>query len=133
MSKNSDNLRSGRCHRQTLAGSNPYQDMQTKTIRWVASKTKGQQPTNPTPDDDENSEDAPATVSGSSQHDTWVQFQRSIAVSGFDTGQTVRERNLDKKNRGGTIARKRKEREAEAEAALKGVDTTQVRERQFIL
>lgn len=133
VSKNSDNLRSGRCHRQTLAGSNPYQDMQTKTIRWVASKTKGQQPTNPTPDDDENSEDAPATVSGSSQHDTWVQFQRSIAVSGFDTGQTVRERNLDKKNRGGTIARKRKEREAEAEAALKGVDTTQVRERQFIL
>ena len=69
----------------------------------------------------------PDTVSGSSQHDTWVQFQRSIAVGGFDTGQTVKEKTLDKKNRGGAIARKRKEREAEALAALKGVDTTQVR------
>jgi hypothetical protein len=64
--------------------------------------------------------------SGSSQHDTWVQFQRSIAVSGFETGQITRERNLGKKNRGGKVDRKRKEREADAEAALRGEDVTQV-------
>jgi len=65
--------------------------------------------------------------SGSSQHDTWVQFQRSIVVAGFETGQTTKEKkNLGKKNRGGKIDRKRKEREAEAEAALRGVDVTQV-------
>ncbi|KAL9188805.1 hypothetical protein ACHAXT_007183 [Thalassiosira profunda] len=76
-------------------------------------------------------EELPDTVSGSSQHDTWVQFQRSIAVGGFDTGQTVKEKTLDKKNRGGAIARKRKEREAEALAALKGVDTTQLKGGEF--
>lgn len=64
--------------------------------------------------------------SGSSQHDTWVQFQRSIAVAGFETGQTTKEKNLGKKNRGGKIDRKRKEREAEAEAAMRGEDVTQV-------
>jgi hypothetical protein len=64
--------------------------------------------------------------SGSSQHDTWVQFQRSIVVAGFETGQTTNAKNLGKKNRGGKIDRKRKEREAEAEAALRGVDITQV-------
>jgi hypothetical protein len=64
--------------------------------------------------------------SGSSQHDTWVQFQRSIVVAGFETGQTTKEKNLGKKNRGGKIDRKRKEREAEAEAALRGEDVTQV-------
>lgn len=64
--------------------------------------------------------------SGSSQHDTWVQFQRSIVVAGFETGQTTKEKNLSKKNRGGKIDRKRKEREAEAEAALRGEDVTQV-------
>ncbi len=65
--------------------------------------------------------------SGTSQHTTWVQFQRSIAVSGFETGQTVKERTQGKKNRGGKIDRKRKEREAEAEALLRGEDVTQVR------
>ena len=66
------------------------------------------------------------TTSGSSQHNTWVEFQRSIAVTGFETGQTVREQTLGKKSRGGKIDRKRKEREAELEAALRGADTTQV-------
>ena len=65
---------------------------------------------------------------GSSQHNTWVQFQRSIAVSGFETGQTTKERTLGKKNRGGKMDRKRKEREAEADALLRGEDVTQVRE-----
>jgi len=67
------------------------------------------------------------TISGSSQHNTWVEFQKSIAVTGFETGQTVREQTFGKKSRGGKIDRKRKEREAELEAALRGVDTTQVR------
>ena len=66
------------------------------------------------------------TTSGSSQHNTWVEFQRSIAVTGFETGQTVREQTLGKKSRGGKMDRKRKEREAELEAALRGADTTQV-------
>ena len=81
--------------------------------------------------DDNNNEDSstpstPTTISGSSQHDTWVQFQRSIVVDGVDTGQTLKERRLGKKNRGGKIDRKRKEREKELEDALKGVDNTQV-------
>ena len=66
------------------------------------------------------------TASGSSQHNTWVEFQKSIAVSGFETGQTVREQTFGKKSRGGKIDRKRKEREAELEAALRGTDNTQV-------
>lgn len=82
-------------------------------IRWFASEGSGDVP----PDD---------TISGSSQHDTWVQFQRSIAVSGVDTGQVVKERRLGKKKRGGKMDRKRKEREAELEAKMKGLDTTQV-------
>jgi hypothetical protein len=56
-----------------------------------------------------------------------VQFQQSIAVAGFETGQTTKAKNLGKKNRGGKMDRKRKEREAEAEAALRGEDITQVR------
>ncbi|KAL7552971.1 hypothetical protein ACHAWF_016208 [Thalassiosira exigua] len=75
--------------------------------------------------------EAPSTVSGSSQHDTWVEFQRSISVTGVDTGQTLREKKLDKKSRGGKLARKWKEREAEIEAALKGVDNTQLKAGEF--
>lgn len=82
---------------------------------------------------DEDGAGAPSddSISGSNQHDTWVQFQRSIAVSGVDTGQTVKERDLGKKNRGGKIDRKRKEREAELEAKLKGVDNTQLKGGEF--
>lgn len=87
-----------------------------RSIRWFSSSENN----------NNNDTSEQETVSGSSQHDTWVQFQRSIAVSGFDTGQTVKERQLGKKNRGGKIDRRRKEREAEAEAALKGMDVTQV-------
>lgn len=76
-------------------------------------------------------EELPSTISGSSQHDTWVEFQRNISISGFDTGQTVKERRLNQKNRGGALARKRKEREAEALAALKGVDNTQLKGGEF--
>ncbi|KAL7443708.1 hypothetical protein ACHAXM_009119 [Skeletonema potamos] len=71
------------------------------------------------------------TISGSSQHNTWVEFQKSIAVTGFETGQTVREQTFGKKSRGGKIDRKRKEREAELEAALRGVDNTQLKGGEF--
>ncbi|KAL7447847.1 hypothetical protein ACHAWC_000153, partial [Mediolabrus comicus] len=71
------------------------------------------------------------TTSGSSQHNTWVEFQRSIAVTGFETGQTVREQTLGKKSRGGKMDRKRKEREAELEAALRGADNTQLKGGEF--
>lgn len=107
--------------------------MQKNRLRWFSSKSsKDDQPATPTAADDANNNTEATTISGSSQHDTWVQFQRSIAVSGFDTGQTVKERQLGKKNRGGKIDRKRKEREAEAEAALKGLtDTTQLKGGEF--
>lgn len=59
--------------------------------------------------------------SGSSQHDAWVQFQQSIAVSGFETGQIVKEKDLSKtKTRGGKRNRKRAEKEAEYEAFKRG-------------
>jgi hypothetical protein len=74
---------------------------------------------------------ATTTTSGSSQHNTWVEFQRSIAITGFETGQTVREQTLGKKSRGGKMDRKRKEREAELEAALRGADTTQLKGGEF--
>lgn len=81
-----------------------------------------------TTDNDDNGNTNPSSTgtSGSSQHSTWVQFQQSIAVSGFETGQTVKEKTLGKKSRGGKMNRKRKEREAEAEAALRGEDVTEV-------
>eukprot|EP00584_Thalassiosira_punctigera_P013887 CAMPEP_0172552798 /NCGR_PEP_ID=MMETSP1067-20121228/47199_1 /TAXON_ID=265564 ORGANISM="Thalassiosira punctigera, Strain Tpunct2005C2" /NCGR_SAMPLE_ID=MMETSP1067 /ASSEMBLY_ACC=CAM_ASM_000444 /LENGTH=322 /DNA_ID=CAMNT_0013340855 /DNA_START=209 /DNA_END=1177 /DNA_ORIENTATION=- len=112
-------------------------------LRWFASKGRkregDQRPaftSSEDADDNHNDGMAPpplddATISGSSQHDTWVQFQRSIAVSGADTGQTVRELKLGKKNRGGKMARKRKEKEAELEAKLKGLDTTQLKGGEF--
>lgn len=59
--------------------------------------------------------------SGSSQHDAWVQFQQSIAVSGFETGQITKEKDLTKtKTRGGKLNRKRAEKEAEFEAFKRG-------------
>lgn len=105
--------------------------MQNNKLRWFASESsKDQEPTSTTTDADME-ETTPSTISGSSQHDTWVEFQRSIVVSGVETGQMVKERVLGKKNRGGTIARKRKEREAELEAQLKGVDTTTLKGGEF--
>lgn len=103
----------------------------TQQIRWFASEGSrdDDQTTNNT--DEDGGAPSDASISGSNQHDTWVQFQRSIAVSGVDTGQTVKERNLGKKNRGGKIDRKRKEREAELEAKLKGVDNTQLKGGEF--
>ncbi len=89
--------------------------------RWFSDKSNNSSNNNDSPKDG-NESDARST-----QHNTWVQFQRSIAVSGFETGQTTKERTLGKKNRGGKIDRKRKEREAEAEALLRGEDVTQVR------
>lgn len=98
-----------------------HRTTENTNIRWFASGShdKQQQKTSTGADREET---APSTISGSSQHDTWVEFQRSISVSGVDTGQIVKERTLGKKNRGGNIARKRKEREAEMVAQLKGVD-----------
>jgi len=93
--------------------------------RWFASDTKDSE-------DADKEVDIPAAApieddpSKSSQHSTWVEFQKSIAVSGFETGQTVKEKTLGQKKRGGKFDRKRKEREAEAEAALRGEDITQV-------
>ena len=56
--------------------------------------------------------------SGSSQHDAWVQFQQSIAVTGFETGQITKETKT--KTRGGKLNRKRAEKEAEFEAFKRG-------------
>ena len=104
-------------------------------MRWFSSsKTDEEEDQSESPSttqqqqDDVNASTATSstTTSGSSQHNTWVEFQRSIAVTGFETGQTVREQTLGKKSRGGKVDRKRKEREAELEAALRGADTTQV-------
>lgn len=95
---------------------------QIRPNRWFSSSSS---------ESNDNDASEQETISGSSQHDTWVQFQRSIAVSGFDTGQTVKERQLGKKNRGGKIDRRRREREAEAEAALKGMDVTQLKGGEF--
>jgi hypothetical protein len=103
-----------RNHPGDLSGSSSF-ERRCPTLRWFASATGGPHP----PD--------VVAGSGSSQHDTWVQFQQSIAVAGFETGQTTKAKNLGKKNRGGKMDRKRKEREAEAEAALRGEDITQVR------
>ena len=97
--------------------------VQNNNLRWFSSEDKGDAADSGTSEPPPSSE----SISGSSQHDTWVEFQRSISVSGFDTGQVVKEKRLGKKNRGGKVDRKRKEREAEAIALLKGVDNTQVR------
>ena len=84
--------------------------------RWFSSEVKG----------GESSSGDVETTTGKQQHEAWVEFQQSIAVSGFETGQTLREKKLGKKKRGGKLDRKRKEREAEMEAALRGEDVTQV-------
>mmetsp|Transcript_8475 Transcript_8475/g.12376 ORF Transcript_8475/g.12376 Transcript_8475/m.12376 type:complete len:317 (+) Transcript_8475:1-951(+) len=102
--------------------------------RWFSSKSDNEE--NQTSSDSQQApsttvEEAANTASGSSQHNTWVQFQQSIAVSGFETGQTVREKAFGKKSRGGKIDRKRKEREAELEAALRGTDNTQLKGGEF--
>eukprot|EP00580_Thalassiosira_gravida_P002689 CAMPEP_0201620692 /NCGR_PEP_ID=MMETSP0492-20130828/44788_1 /ASSEMBLY_ACC=CAM_ASM_000837 /TAXON_ID=420259 /ORGANISM="Thalassiosira gravida, Strain GMp14c1" /LENGTH=254 /DNA_ID=CAMNT_0048089961 /DNA_START=138 /DNA_END=902 /DNA_ORIENTATION=+ len=104
----------------------------THQIRWFASEGSNDDDQTTNNSDEDGGAPSDASISGSNQHDAWVQFQRSIAVSGVDTGQTVKERNLGKKNRGGKIDRKRKEREAELEAMLKGVDdTTQLKGGEF--
>ena len=99
-------------------------------IRWFSSKSNGDDEDQTASDSKQAKstivEEAANTASGSSQHNTWVEFQKSIAVSGFETGQTVREQAFGKKSRGGKIDRKRKEREAELEAAMRGTDNTQV-------
>ena len=107
-------------------------DMKQSGIQWFSSKTKGQskaQSKSPFDADVQSLLTPPkqnAVASGSSQHETWVEFQRSIAVSGFETGQTIKEQILGKKHRGGKMDRKRKEREAEMEAAMSGADVTNV-------
>ena len=98
-------------------------------IRWFSSKSDDEDQTSSDSQQAQSTiveEGTSDTASGSSQHNTWVEFQKSIAVSGFETGQTVREQAFGKKSRGGKIDRKRKEREAELEAALRGTDNTQV-------
>ncbi|KAL3756981.1 hypothetical protein ACHAWU_004635, partial [Discostella pseudostelligera] len=90
--------------------------------RWFSDKSSSTATTTNSSNDSEG---------GSSQHNTWVQFQRSIAVSGFETGQTTKERTLGKKNRGGKMDRKRKEREAEADSLLRGEDVTQLKGGEF--
>ena len=101
-----------------------------KDIRWFSSKSDEKEDQTSSDSQQAQStivdEATSDTASGSSQHNTWVEFQKSIAVSGFETGQTVREQAFGKKSRGGKIDRKRKEREAELEAALRGTDNTQV-------
>lgn len=128
------------CHPTIIIANNQQRVLQhqhqNQIQRWFASDatTKNgdsEEVDTATTATDDNDGNNPSSVSGSSQHDTWVQFQRSIAVSGFETGQTIREKDLGKKNRGGKVDRKRKEREAEAEAALRGEDVTQVSNKHF--
>jgi len=118
----------------TIYRQQQQQKIQHDQIRWFSSSDTGKDDeltpsTTITTTDENNSE--PASISGSDQHDAWVQFQRSIVVSGFNTGQTVREKKLGKKNRGGKMDRKRKEREAELEAAMRGEDITQLKGGEF--
>ncbi|KAL3791091.1 hypothetical protein HJC23_012076 [Cyclotella cryptica] len=79
--------------------------------RYHSSKSSGRADEEPTP--------AAPALTGNQQHETWVEFQKSISVSGFETGQTTKVTTRTKK-RGGKIDRKRREREEELEAALKG-------------
>lgn len=97
-------------------------------IRWFSSKSDNEEDQASSDDSQQSPVEEAPTPSGTSQHSTWVEFQKSISVSGFETGQTVREQTFGKKSRGGKIDRKRKEREAELEAALRGTDHTQVSE-----
>ena len=94
--------------------------------RWFASDTNDSEDVDKVVDTSDTAAPIEDDPSKSSQHSTWVEFQKSIAVSGFETGQTVKEKTLGQKKRGGKFDRKRKEREAEAEAALRGEDITQV-------
>jgi hypothetical protein len=50
--------------------------------------------------------------SSASQHEEWVKFQKSISVSGFETGQKTVLSKVGGKNvsRGGTSSRKKKEK-----------------------
>lgn len=99
--------------------------------RFASDTNEGDESSNSKTSDDTSTTET--TDSSSSQHSTWVQYQQSIAVSGFETGQTVREKTLGKKSRGGALARKRKEKEAELEAMLKGdtIDVTQLKGGEF--
>jgi len=61
-------------------------------------------------DDEKNS--TSKVVNTNAQHQTWVDFQKSISVSGFETGQvTVADANAGRKKRGGAQLRKKKEKE----------------------
>lgn len=51
------------------------------------------------------------------QHEEWVKFQKSIAVQGFETGQTVEVRAGNKKARGGKARRKTGKSELEERIA----------------
>jgi len=96
-----------------------FSEPQMHGVRRQFSTEKG-------PDDEGDSARSSQAVedtssSGSSQHDAWVQFQQSIAVSGFETGQITKEKDLTKtKTRGGKLNRKRAEKEAEFEAFKRG-------------
>jgi hypothetical protein len=50
--------------------------------------------------------------SSASQHEEWVKFQKSISVTGFETGQKTELSKVGGKNvsRGGTSSRKKKEK-----------------------
>jgi hypothetical protein len=51
------------------------------------------------------------------QHEQWVKFQQSIAVDGFETGQTMEVRTSNKKARGGKAKRKTQKTELEERIA----------------
>jgi hypothetical protein len=51
------------------------------------------------------------------QHEQWVKFQQSIAVDGFETGQTMQVRTSNKKARGGKARRKTQKTDLEERIA----------------
>mmetsp|Transcript_16885 Transcript_16885/g.23843 ORF Transcript_16885/g.23843 Transcript_16885/m.23843 type:complete len:257 (+) Transcript_16885:150-920(+) len=54
-----------------------------------------------------------SSSSDNTQHEEWVKFQQSIAVDGFNTGQTTQVNTNLTKRRGGKQLRKRNEKEME--------------------
>jgi hypothetical protein len=106
-----NNLPSTQIHRHQLHANNPRAPLiitqqRNSTIRTFSSKSDKPDP-------------QPSSSSSNTQHETWVEFQKSISVTGFETGQTTKVTTRTKK-RGGSTERKRRQREEELEAALSG-------------
>jgi len=105
-------LSASQSHRQPISGNH---------FRHFSSKSDTEEST------------APSKPQASQQHETWVEFQKSISITGFETGQTTKVTTRTKK-RGGTVERKRRLREEELDAALsrgKAFDITTLKGGEF--